>query len=416
MKRLITKLAVFLMAGSILFPGCTRDVPGVPSSDSEPPSSSQDSETSGISENSSQEGEPSAPGNGEVWQMEEEYLKIEPDASASFSSLYGLGVMPGHALLSSAESDMQTFRTAIDYDLKNGTWQEVGNLDDSSANYSAQETYLCIDNKIYFNRDDYIACIDITGQEVSKPASFDFVPISASMDALDDHSFVLHLFDSGISGGTASQSHIYLFDTAQNSYQEILTDFTGSGELMIISASALDGLVYLLGITTEDIYKIIVCSPEGEVQQEIILDDLQKRLKENDVSLADFVIAGDCFFFTIIGSGPKFLYAYEDGGLRLIDLPSDSVRLDNQRGDNLRDREQNPYYYFWDAKSKTLYPFNCQTKAFSKLSIGDGNDENLSIGIWDDADGNLLVSYYKQGQSTPDYYYIPQSTILKYME
>ena len=120
--------------------------------------------------------------------------------------------------------------------------------------------------------------------------------------------------------------------------------------------------------------------------------------------------------FETFFSGSQYLYTYENGSLQPIDLPSEHLKMDSQRGDNIRDNEVNPYYYFWDYNTKTLYPFNCQTKAFSKLHFSPEEDENLSISIWDDADGNILMSYYISGQLISDYYYIPQSTILKYME
>lgn len=438
-----TKFTIALIIISIILSGCTRGIPDSSIDSFESLSSSQTSDrdskkqseadsskvssegqnSDGGLENNSQIDTSSVPDSPDVWQMDEEYRKIEPDFSKKIASLYGLGVTNGHVLLSSAESDTQNFRTVMDYDLKNNTWQEVGNYDELNTMSSDR---LQIGGKNYFAYEDMKAqyrmvCIDSANQEVSYPNTFEFFPPLAAYEAMDNKNFFLYLPDMGTSGGR--QYHIYLYNTEENNYREIYTenyDETNRIGTIVQDISAQDQLLYLCcGVYEADgqyTYKIIVCNSEGEQQQEIVLDDLKDRLQQNDENIERFAVLGDCFFFKTLGSGSRYLYAYEDGSLRLLELSSQHLVLDEQRGDNLRDREQNPYYYFWDSQTKTLYPFNCQTKTFSKLPFSQEDDENLSISIRDNAEGNILMSRYRRDQDIPDYYYIPQSTILKYME
>lgn len=423
MNQPITKLAVTIMAAFTLFSGCTRDISSEAGNDSEPMSSSQISEPPNTPESSSQGEELSAPDSSNTWQMEEEYLKIEPDFSDKIATLHVLGVTNGHVLLSSAESDTQIFRTAWDFDLKNNTWQEIGNYD-SFQTMSGDQIQMGLKN--YFAYEDKkmqyrMVCIDPVNQEVSYPNTFEFFPPLAAYESMDSKNFFLYLPNMDSSGNR--QYHICLYNTEENNYREIYTenyDETNRIGTIVQDISAQDQLLYLCcGVYEADgqyTYKIIVCNSEGEQQQEIVLDDLKDRLQQSGEYIESFAVLGDCFYFKTLGAGSRYLYAYEDGSLRLLELPTQHLVLDDQRGDNLRDREKNPYYYFWDSQTKTLYPFNCQTKTFSKLQLGAAEDENLSIGIWDDAGGNLLISHFRRDQNIPDYYYIPQSTILKYME
>lgn len=330
--------------------------------------------------------------------------------------------MPGHILFSATQSDMQNYRTVMEYDLKNDVWHEIGNYNEISV---MSESQLQIGEKNYFAYEDVenqyrMVCIDILEQEINFPNTFEFNPPLASYEASENGRFFLYLPDTNSSG--ERQYHIYLYNTAEDEYREIVTkkysETTDSGTI-VKDISAQGQQLYLCCGVYENgqyEYKIITYNFNGEQQEEIVLEDLKKRLKENDEQIKSFHVLGDCFFFETFFSGSQYLYTYENGSLQPIDLPSEHLKMDSQRGDNIRDNEVNPYYYFWDYNTKTLYPFNCQTKAFSKLHFSPEEDENLSISIWDDADGNILMSYYISGQLIPDYYYIPQSTILKYME
>ncbi len=412
------KLSAILAILSALLSGCTREIPDASGVSLESLSQSQSQNNQG--ETSSQAETSSIPESPPIWAMEEEYKKIDPSFSDSISSLYGLGVMPGHVLLSVAQSDMQEYRTAMDYDLENDEWREIGKYSEINIMSADQ---LQIGMKNYFAYEDIknqyqMVCIDISRQEVSYPNTFDFFPPLAFYEASEEGQFCLYLPDTGSSEDRSY--HIYLYHTSENSYEEIVTkkysETTGTGTI-VQDISVMDQQLYLCcGVYEEEgyDYKIIVCGLNGEQQREIILEDLKSRLQQNDETIQDFYVLGECFFFKTLSSS-VYLYAYENGALRLIDLPSDHLTLDTQRGDNIRDIEQNPYYYFWDSEAKILYPFNCRTKTFSRLQFNPAGDETLSIGVWDDADGNILMSYYKSGQRIPDYYYIPQSTILKYM-
>lgn len=413
------KITVVFLIISILLSGCTREIPENSGSSFELP---QSQSSTGGSQKSSVTEENMIPESSDTWRMKEEYRKIEPAFSNSISSLYGLGLMPGHILFSATQSDMQNYRTVMEYDLKNDVWHEIGNYNEISV---MSESQLQIGEKNYFAYEDVenqyrMVCIDILEQEINFPNTFEFNPPLASYEASENGRFFLYLPDTNSS--EERQYHIYLYNTAGDEYREIVTkkysETTDSGTI-VKDISAQGQQLYLCCGVYENgqyEYKIITYNFNGEQQEKIVLEDLKKRLKENDEQIKSFHVLGDCFFFETFFSGSQYLYTYENGSLQPIDLPSEHLKMDSQRGDNIRDNEVNPYYYFWDYNTKTLYPFNCQTKAFSKLHFSPEEDENLSISIWDDADGNILMSYYISGQLIPDYYYIPQSTILKYME
>jgi len=401
------KFAVIFTMLSILFSGCTRDVSGISSGSSGETSSSQSSEASDSAGEDSQEEEPAPDGDdNDTWQMDEEYRKIEPGFSDSSETLGILGITPGHVYFDKTETESS--QIVLDYDLKNDNWQEIGNCRTSTANFSALTEYIQIDNKIYFNQDDYLVCVDPAGQEITYPLTFDFLPTVVSIEGANEQEFYILLLDAD-PVAEKWEYHVLLFNVKDNSAREIITET----ESTIQDIGTRDGLLYLYCIEDGDggrTQKIKVCNSDGEFQQEIPLDDLQSRLKQEGLSIETFDVLGDCFFFKPLGSGSQFLYAYEDGELQLLDLPSDSSTLDYQKGD----RKQNPYYYFWDSSARTLYPFHCETKTFSRLEINAGEDKDISIR--DDVEGDLTISCHKWEEKTTDFYYIPQSTILKYME
>lgn len=427
MKKPIAKLIIVVTTAFILSAGCARDISSEPSKNSELSPSNQTAEISSVSESSSQEKELSVSDNTDDWQMEEEYQKIETTFSDSMESLHTLGITNSHILLSAAKEKAQRICAIMDYDLKNKTWREIGNYNNWDAELA---DWIQMGAKTYFAYNDFfedqyrMICINTDNQEVTHPTTFDYYSPKASYEAMDDKNFFLYLFHSEFSEET--QYHFYLYNTEENNCEEIyIENYSDTSHIIIEDISAQDQLLYIFCKAFEGegkcAYKIIVCNSDGEQLKEIILDDLTERLLEDERHerydyIKGFTVLGDCFFFKLAGS--QYLYTYEDGFLHLLELPAQHLMLDEQRGDNLRDREENPYYYFWDAQSNTLYPFNCRTKTFTKLPFIREYDENVSINIWDDAEGNLLMSYFYKpwgGEAVPEYYYIPQSTILKYM-
>ena len=94
------KITVVFLIISILLSGCTREIPENSGSSFELP---QSQSSTGGSQKSSVTEENMIPESSDTWRMKEEYRKIEPAFSNSISSLYGLGLMPGHILFSATQ-------------------------------------------------------------------------------------------------------------------------------------------------------------------------------------------------------------------------------------------------------------------------------------------------------------------------
>ncbi len=410
MKKII---ALLLAAALTALSACTaREVQDSSSESQSQSSSESESGSSSVPENSSSaEGqdapsEPSAGGTSQKVEitLEGEYLQLAPELPEGATGLYRKALGSRYAIFGCPMNNGST-ETLLAFDLVDKTWSTVGSC---SAEVTSSGQSLVIGDCWYMAYDagdgvNRLLAVDPAQGKAEYVHTFEGVCSVNWYEALSDHELLMQVnypIDETI--------QLQVFDTRDNSCR-VLLDIPWS-QALLSGMAVWNGKIYLCCSVNGSI-EVRIYSAAGELEQTIPIDDLSQKVAAADEVVEGFYLMGErYFFFDTAASGASYLYEHQGGQLEYRELPSPKLTVAGQHGNGLRTAEED-LYYLWDYQTNDLYLF--EDGELSRLNLGSGE---ANVSFLSDVSGNLLLSRFVSGQSIPDYYFIPQSTIAAYAE